>query len=241
VTTLLGTVITHKNTCWPPILTLAGASVRLFALYRCESHCFIYPITPFKGGKDDGRMLRANELRPGKVVTYEGTLYTVKESTHVAKGNKRSYIQVKLKNFKSGQIIDHRARVDDTFETPFVQSKEYEYLYFDGNNYIMADVETYDQIPISAELIGEGVQFLKDNIRITCDIIDGQIVSVALPHVVELKITETVPAIKGATATNQNKDADLETGARIKVPPFIEIGEVVRVDTRTGQYIERAK
>lgn len=186
-------------------------------------------------------MLRANELRPGKVVLHEDTLYTVKEATHVAKGNKRSYIQIKLKNFKSGQIIDYRSRVDETFETPFVQSKEYEYLYHDGNDYIMADVDTYDQIPISAELIGDVTQFMKDNIRVTCDIIDGQIVSVALPHVVELKVTETVPAIKGATATNQNKDAELETGARIKVPPFIEIGEVVRVDTRTGQYLERAK
>ena len=186
-------------------------------------------------------MLRANELRPGKVVIHEGTLYIVKEAIHVAKGNKRSYIQVKLKNFKSGQNIDHRARVDDTFETPFVESKEYEYLYYDGTDYVLADVETYDQIPVSAELIGEPLQFMKENVRVTCDMIDGQIVSLTMPHVVELKVTETVPAIKGATATNQNKDAELETGASIKVPPFIEIGEVVRVDTRTGQYLERAK
>ena len=186
-------------------------------------------------------MLRANELRPGKVVIHEDTLYTVKESTHVTKGNKRSYIQIKLKNFKTGQIIDHRARVDDPFETPFVQTKEYEYLYYDGNDYVMADVDTYDQIPVTQELIGDPVRFMKENIRVTCDIIDGRIVSLALPHVVELKVTDTVPAIKGATATNQNKDATLETGARIKVPPFIETGEVVRVDTRSGQYLERAK
>jgi len=186
-------------------------------------------------------MIRASDVRPGKLIVFEDALYTVKEATHVAKGNKRSYIQLKLKNFKTGQIIDQRARVDDTYETPFVQTKEYEYLYFDGTDYIIADVNTYDQIPISPELIGEATQFLKENTRVTCDLVDGQIVSVQLPNVVELAVTETVPAIKGATATNQNKDATVETGARIKVPPFIEIGEVVRVDTRSGLYVERAK
>jgi elongation factor P len=186
-------------------------------------------------------MLRANELRPGKIVIHEGTLYSVKESTHVAKGNKRSYIQLKLKNFQSGQIIDVRSRVDDTFETPFVQQKEYEYLYRDGSDFVMADVETYDQIPISEEMIGDAVQFMKENVRVTCDMVDGKIVNVDLPHVVELAVTDTPPVVKGATATNQNKDAVLETGAKIKVPPFIEIGEVLRVDTRTGEYVERAK
>ena len=186
-------------------------------------------------------MLRANELRPGKVVVHEDTLYTVKEATHVTKGNKRSYIQLKLKNFQTGNIFDLRSRVDDPFETPFIQTKEYEYLYRDGSGYVLADVETYDQIPVSEELIGEVIQFMKENVRVTCDIVDGKIVSVALPHVVELTVTDTPPVVKGATATNQNKEALLETGARIKVPPFIGNGEVVRVDTRSGEYIERAK
>ena len=186
-------------------------------------------------------MLRANELRPGKVIIYENALYTVKDATHVAKGNKRSYIQLKLKNFQSGQIIDQRARVDDTFETPFVQTKEYEYLYRDGDNFVLADVETYDQIPIASEMLGDAVKFMKENVRVKVDIIDGNMVNIELPHVVELAVKDTPPVVKGATATNQSKDADLETGARIKVPPFIDIGELVRVDTRTGEYIERAK
>ncbi|MHC4445484.1 MAG: elongation factor P [Planctomycetota bacterium] len=186
-------------------------------------------------------MLRANELRPGKVIIHENALYTVKDATHVAKGNKRSYIQLKLKNFQSGQIIDQRARVDDTFETPFVQTKEYEYLYRDGDDFVLADVETYDQIPISTELIGDTVKFMKENIRVNVDLIDGKIVNIELPHVVELAVKDTPPVVKGATATNQSKDAVLETGARIKVPPFIDNGEVVRVDTRSGEYVERAK
>ncbi len=186
-------------------------------------------------------MLKANDLRPGKVVMHEGSLYSVKDATHVAKGNKRSYIQLKLKNFQSGQILDVRARVDDTFETPFVQSKEYEYLYRDATNYILADVETYDQIPVDEEMLTDALPFLKENERVTCEIVDGKIVNIYLPQVVELQITDTPPSIKGATATNQNKEATLETGAKIKVPPFIENGEVVRVDTRSGEYIERAK
>jgi len=186
-------------------------------------------------------MLKANDLRPGKVIIFEDALYTVKDATHVTKGNKRSYIQLKLKNFQSGQIIDQRARVDDTFETPFVQSKEYEYLYRDGSDFVLADVETYDQIPISSDLLGDAVKFMKENIRVSVDIIDGKIVNIELPHVVELAVKDTPPVVKGATATNQNKEAVLETGARIKVPPFIDNGEVVRVDTRSGEYIERAK
>jgi elongation factor P len=186
-------------------------------------------------------MLRANELRPGRVIIHEDKLYTVKDATHVAKGNKRSYIQLKLKNFQSGQIIDLRSRVDDTYETPFVQTKQYEYLYRDGNDFVMADVETYDQIPISANLIGDAVQFMKENIRVTCNVVDGQMVGVELPHIVELAVSDTPPVVKGATATNQSKDALLETGAKVRVPPFIEIGEVIRIDTRTCEYIERAK
>lgn len=187
-------------------------------------------------------MLKASDLRPGKTIVYEDKLYTVKEAQHVAKGNKRSYIALKLKNFQTGQIIDYRSRVDETFEAPFVQTKEYEYLYFDGTDYVLADVETYDQIPVQTEMIGEDkILFMKENIRLTCDLIDGKIVNVDLPQVVELTVTDTPPAIKGATATNQAKEAILETGAKVRVPPFIENGEVIRVDTRSGEYMERAK
>ena len=186
-------------------------------------------------------MLKANDLRPGKVVLHEDLLFTVKEAKHVTKGNKRSYTQLKLKNLKTGQVLDYRARVDEPFETPFIEQKEYEYLYRDGDHYVLADVETYDQIPVTAEAIGDAVKFLKDNERVNCDVLDGKIINVELPIVVELAVAETTPSIKGATATNQTKDADLETGVRIKVPPFIEIGDVVRVDTRSGEYLERAK
>ncbi len=186
-------------------------------------------------------MIKASELKRGKVILYQGTMYTIKDIQHVAKGNWRSYYQVKLKDFKTGQIIDQRFNMDDRIETAFVQTKEYEYLYRDGAEFVLADTETYDQIPVSEELFGDGFKFLKENMRVTCALVDGKIVSLELPNTVELKVIETPPVVKGATATNQPKDAVLEGGSRVRVPAFIQVGEVVRVDTRTGEYIERAK
>ncbi|MBI4582278.1 MAG: elongation factor P [Planctomycetes bacterium] len=185
--------------------------------------------------------VKASELKKGQVILHEGTRYTIKDIQHVAKGNWRSYYQIKLKNFASGQVTEQRFAVDDRIETLFVQTKEMEYLYRDGDSLILADPETYDQTPVSIDIIGDGMQFLKENVRLTCNIIDGQVVSADLPIVVELKIKDTPPVIRGSTATNQNKEAILETGAKVRVPPFLEIGERIRVDTRTGEYLERAK
>ncbi|NLE58563.1 MAG: elongation factor P [Planctomycetes bacterium] len=186
-------------------------------------------------------MVKASELRRGQVIDYSGTRFTIKDIQHVAKGNWRSYYQVKLKNFVTGQIIDQRMAVDDRIELVFVETKDFEYLYKDGNEYVLADPETYDQTPVSADLFGDSLQFLKENIRVTCAIIEGKIVNIDLPNTVELAVKDTPPVVKGATATNQPKEAILETGAKVRVPAFIQIGEVIRVDTRTGEYLERAK
>jgi elongation factor P len=186
-------------------------------------------------------MVKASELRRGQVIDYSGTRFTIKDIQHVAKGNWRSYYQVKLKNFVTGQIIDQRMAVDDRIELVFVETKDFEYLYKDGNDYVLADPETYDQTPVQADVFGDALQFLKENVRVTCSVIDGKIVNAELPNVVELTVVDTPPVVKGSTATNQNKEALMDTGARVKVPPFIQIGEVLRVDTRTGEYIERAK
>ena len=186
-------------------------------------------------------MIKANELRKGKLISHNNELFTVHSSQHVAKGNWRSYIQTKLKNLKTGQLIDARFGVDDTVETPYVENKPFEYLYRDGEDFILMDQKTYDQLQVSPDIMGDGEKYLKGNETVMCMIIDDKVVGVELPNVVELTVADTTPAIKGATATNQSKDADLETGLRVKVPPFIENGEVIRVDTRTGEYIERAK
>lgn len=186
-------------------------------------------------------MIKAVDLRKGRTIIHDGQLCVVHDANHVAKGNKRSYMQAKIKNFKSGAISDVRFSVDDRIEIPFVESKDYEYLYKDGQNYVVMDVETYDQIPVSPDVVGDATRWLTPNQRLTCQFYDGQMISFELPFVVELIIAETTPVVKGATATNQNKEAILETGTKVRVPPFIEEGTKIRVDTRTGDYLERAK
>ena len=186
-------------------------------------------------------MIRAVELRKGRTILHEGNLVVVHEVTHVAKGNKASLMQAKLKNLKTGVMTDVRFRVDERLEVPFVESKDYEFLYKDGESFVVMDLETYDQLSVSPELVGETARWLKPNQQVSCQLHDGQMISFEIPHVVELQVADAPPVVKGATATNQLKEAVLETGAKIRVPPFIDRGEVVRVDTRTGQYLERAK
>ncbi len=186
-------------------------------------------------------MIKASELRKGKVITYENNLYTVHTAQHVSRGNWRSYIQAKLKSLKTGQVIDARFAVDDTIQTPYVENKPFEYLYRDGTDFVLMDQANFDQINVPADVMGEADQYLKGNETVVCLFIDGKIVGAELPNVVELKVVDTPPVARGATATNQTKDATLETGLRVRVPPFIENGEVLRIDTRTGEYVERAK
>lgn len=186
-------------------------------------------------------MIKASELRKGKVIAYEGQLYTVHTVTHVTRGNWRSYIQAKFKNLKTGLVIDARLSVDDVLETPFIEKKPFEYLYRDGTDYVLMDQTNYDQITVPADVMGEADKYLKGNEVVACSFIDGKMVDVELPNVVELKVVDTTPVMKGATATNQTKDAVLETGLRVRVPPFIENGTVLRIDTRTCEYVERAK
>ncbi len=186
-------------------------------------------------------MIKASEMRKGKLISFEGELYTVHESRHVAKGNKGSYMQTKLRGVKTGTMIDMRFNVNDRIETPFLDTRPYEYLYRDGNNFVLMDQETYDQIHVSEDAMGDAHLYLKGNETVICSSVEGEIVTTELPTVVELKVADTTPVVKGATATNQNKDATLETGLRVKVPPFIDNGELLRIDTRTGEYIERAK
>ncbi len=186
-------------------------------------------------------MIKAVDLNKGRAVLYEGDIAIVHEARHVAKGNKRSYMQTKLKNLKTGTMFDVRFNVDDRLETPFLESKEYEFLYRDGERFVLMDLATYDQIPVDADTIGDGAQWLTPNTHVTCQMHGSKIITFDLPPTVILTVSETPPVVKGSTATNQPKDAVLETGVKVRVPAFIEPGERVAVDTRTGNYIERAK
>ncbi len=186
-------------------------------------------------------MIKAVDLRKGRMVLHEGVLFTVHEAHHVAKGNKRSYMQAKLKNFKTGSMSDIRFSVDDRLDVPFVESKAFEYLYREGDGLVLMDSETFDQVTVGEKLFGDALKFLKANESVSCQIYEEAIIAIELPNVVTLEVTDAPPVVKGATATNQPKDATLETGARVRVPSFIAQGEMIRVDTRNGEYIERAK
>jgi elongation factor P len=186
-------------------------------------------------------MIKATEIRKGMAIVLEGVVYIIVDFQHVAKGNWRSYIQLKIRSLKTGQLLEQRIRSTDTVEESFVDKKEMEYLYSQGNVHIFMDLESYEQVPLSNDLILDVMQWLKPNALVEVTISEGNIVAVTPPNTVDLKVMETPPVVKGATATNQPKDAVMETGVKVRVPGFIEIGEMIRVDTRTGEYIERVK
>lgn len=164
-------------------------------------------------------MIKATEIRKGIAIVMDGTVYIVHDFQHVAKGNWRSYIQAKLRNLKTGQLIEQRIRSTDTIEESFVDKKDMEYLYSQGTEHIFMDLETYEQAALSNDLIGDMMQWLKPNTVVQVTISEGQIVGIEPPNTVELRITDTPPVVKGATATNQSKEAILETGTKSEFRP----------------------
>lgn len=185
--------------------------------------------------------IKATDIRRGMVIIVDGTNYVVHDFYHHTPGNLRAMVQAKLKNMQTGSIIDKRFRSVDQIEVPFVESKEYEYLYSSGDEHVFMDTSTFDQITFSPEMIGDSMQYLLPNTKVSVRYVDEKPVSIELPDTVEHTITDTPPSIKGATATNQYKEATTETGLKISVPPFIGPGEKVRIDTRDGKYVERVK
>lgn len=185
-------------------------------------------------------MPKASDIRKGQAVIWDGQLYIVHESQRVAKGNWRSYMQLKLKNFKTGLLLDQRMNMDEKLDTPHVEDKQMEYLYRDGDSFVLMDLQSFEQTPVSKDVMIDAHLYLKGNEKVMAKFMDGLVIGVDLPNVVELAVADTAPQAKGATATNQSKDAEMETGLKVRVPPFIENGEILRIDTRTGEYMERA-
>jgi elongation factor P len=186
-------------------------------------------------------MIKANDIRRGMVITIDGINFVVVDFAHHTPGNLRAMVQTKLRNMNSGAIIDKRLRSVDQIEVPYVEGKEFEYLYSSGDEHVFMDIETFDQISFPPEVLGTAMDYLRENERVKVTFIDGKPISIEVPPSVDLTVKDTPPAIKGATATNQYKDATLENGLKVQVPPFIGPGDKVRVDTRTGEYIERVK
>lgn len=185
--------------------------------------------------------VKANDLRVGMVITLDGKLYVCTQAKHVTPGNLRAFVQAKLRAVADGTIVEKRLRSTDELDQAFLDRREMEYLYSDSTGHVLMDTKTYDQIIVSVDVIGESIKFFRPNTPFVAMVHDGNVVSLELPKVVELTITETTPTPKGATVTNQMKDAVLETGLRTRVPPFIEVGELVRISTEDGSYVARAK
>ena len=169
------------------------------------------------------------------------SLWSVVDYELVKPGKGPAYLVTKFKNLKAGNVVDRRLQGSDVLDDVFIERNPMEYLYEDGANLVFMDTNTYDQVFLSKELIGDGINFLQPNMKVTVTSCEGKPLGVDLPPAVELKITETEPALKGATVTNKTKPAIVETGYRVMVPAFVENGTVIRIDTRTGLYLERAK
>lgn len=185
-------------------------------------------------------MISAGDFRNGVTFELDGQVVQVVEFQHVKPGKGAAFVRTKYKNVITGAVVEKSFNPNDKYPTAFIERKDMEYSYEDGGLYYFMDTETWEQIPISADILGDSFKFVKENM--VCKILSykGNVFGVEPPNFVELKVTKTDPGFKGDTATNATKPATLETGAEIKVPLFIDEGEVIQIDTRTGEYMGRA-
>jgi elongation factor P len=182
----------------------------------------------------------ATQLRPGMIIKHNDTLHSVFKVEHRTPGNLRAFIQAKLRNLKSGAMFEHRFRSADAIEKVSVDEVTMEFLYADGDDYYFMNPEDYEQTVLNGSLLGDAVEYLTPNLQIKISYSDGQPVGVDLPTFVELTVIETEPGLKSATASSVTKPAKTETGLVVYVPPFINEGEKIRVDTSEGAYLSRA-
>ena len=180
-------------------------------------------------------------MKKGQTVLVDGVLYVVVNYQHVKLGKGGAIYQTKLRNLTDGGIRDIRLRSDEQIEEAFLDKRKFEYLYSSPGEHVLMDMETFDQISLDDDAFGDGPKYLKANEQLLVSMYEGKPVVIELPNTVDIVITDTAPEIKGATATNQTKPATMETGLIVQVPPFIKVGEKLRIDTRTGEYVTRVK
>jgi elongation factor P len=185
--------------------------------------------------------MNANDLRPGMVIRLNNELFSIHKAEHRTPGNLRAFVQARLRNLRTGALFDYRFRSTDPVDRVVLDETEMQYLYADGDYYHFMNTETYEQIHLHKEVLGDRAFFLVPDVMIKVVFFEGRPVDVELPATVDLKVVETEPGIKGASATNVTKPAKMETGLVVQVPPFVNEGEVIRVDTAEGTYLERAK
>jgi elongation factor P len=186
-------------------------------------------------------MISATQLRAGMIIVYEGTLFRVTAIKHITPGNKRGFVQTKMKNLKTGIGTENKFRSEDRIENAILDTRAMQYLYSEGDLHTFMDTQTYDQTTLGDEDIGDLLSYLLPSQVVEIEFFDGKPVGISPPSTVELKVIETEPTVRGATATASYKPAKLETGVTVQVPPFIQVGDRVRVDPSEGTYLERVK
>jgi elongation factor P len=184
-------------------------------------------------------MISTNEFRTGVTIEVEGAIYTVVDFQHVKPGKGSAFVRAKLKNIRTGGVVERTFRAGEKLAKAHMERREMQYLYKEGESYVFMDNENYNQISLTVDQVGNGVKFLKDNMNIIMLTHDEELIGLDLPYFVELEVTEADPGLRGDTATGGTKPATLETGLIIQVPLFIEVGDVIRVDTRNQEYLER--
>ena len=185
-------------------------------------------------------MINASDFRNGVTFEMENGVWTIVSFLHVKPGKGAAFVRTKIKNIMTGAVVERTFNPTDKMPRAIIETKEMQYLYNDGDLYYFMDPETYEQMPLGKDAVEEAIQFVKENTNVTIRYFKGQAFSVEAPNFVELEITHTEPGFKGDTATNNFKPATTETGFEIQVPLFINIGDVIKIDTRTGEYLSRA-
>jgi elongation factor P len=184
-------------------------------------------------------LVSTNDFRTGLTIDLDGEAYQVVDFQHVKPGKGSPFVRSKLKNLRTGAVIEKTFNAGEKIPRAHVERREVQYLYNDGGTYYFMDMENYDQVPLTAEQLGEAVNFLKENLTLHIVLYQGKSIGVDLPNYVELKVIDTTPGIRGDTATGGTKPATLETGYVVQVPLFVNVGDVLQIDTRTGLYLKR--
>ena len=185
-------------------------------------------------------MISATQLRPGMVIKFNNDLFSVFSMTHRTPGNLRGFVQARMRSLRSGTMIEHRFSSEDKVEKAMLEQHEMEYLYDDGEYYYFMNTETYEQLHLMKDLLGDATNYLIPQLKVSVEFYEGKPISVELPATVDLTVVETEPGLKGSTVSNVTKPAKMETGLVVQVPPFITEGEKIRVNTAEGTYLARA-
>jgi elongation factor P len=185
-------------------------------------------------------MLQSTKLRPGMVIKFDNELYSIFSVSHRTPGNLRGFVQAKMRSLRSGNMTEHRFSSEDKVERAALDEQEMEYLYDDGEYFYFMNTETFEQMHLMKDILGDATQYLIPQLHVNVEFYEGKAISVELPAAVDMTVIETEPGLKGASVSNVTKAAKVETGLVVQVPPFISEGEKIRVNTAEGTYLERA-